>query len=1143
MAFQPLRKPAPATPKTEALRSTARGVPVEPAHSPLERQAETVARQVAAGHSVPPVKANPTVPGARPARALRPGGEASAPTRTQPAPAPVPAPQPAPAPAPAPRGVQRSPALQPPDGGEPLPEATRRTLEARLGTPLDEVRVHRGTAARQTADELQARAFTTGRDIWLGPGESADDIELMAHEVTHVLQQRDPNVPARVMRNGRREADETPVDPAQLDPLVGRYEPGAGARPGLIRFSQVGAPGFKLAGRRGALWTEQAGGAGLKYRRNYQRGSPDQRNKWRNEIAKDRILEQLRDKEAEAHAGPYEGSTHYFKIGLGSGQQAFYFGTLDDIATEMALPTWTHGSAPQFHSYDVDHTVELQVAYWPQDRSANRMANYELLDSDLNQASGRAIKADIDARVQGFIEASHGALGRSPDQLKDRYDLGFDAATALRGQPASLTRAQYWTREEIEQGLQLRRVEAAGPADIGRAGEARLIGRERGGISKRFTWGGGEAPQPVRDSEADWLRPFVLVDKLFHTDSESVADPAFGTLRLTVPPNDPLWRRIRAPREVDATRIPGARYAGTINKQAVRQALAEELKIKGASPLEVEQFDIENNGILAAGRVASDIPLLRDADIRFSIERGEAQIYKVFEGPEIPLPPPFVLDEMSLVLFASSRRGLGVQGDIALSITGLGRGTISARTSTEGPMQFDGRFDFDTRYFDPARLSFSYNADTGQWSGSGDLGLKPNTLPGIESATGHVEYDGTQLSGNLTVVPRLRALQQGVLAFSHSAAGGSRFAGTLTLSDAVPNVRSGEIETVLTQPPGSDEWRFAARGDLASSFAGFNQRLHVEYDHGGFVVEGGGDFRRGMLSGAVTIGATNYAVDEAGQRGTEPTDTLTAFGSGQVSVALTPWLTATGRIRLLPNGEIELFGELALPPALDVFDERSYQRRLFELNLDIPIIGFAVAGQRVGIFATLGAGLDLSAGIGPGQLRDTRLNVSYNPAHEDQTAIHGQARFVVPAHAGLRMFVRGALGAGIPIVSAELGLEAGGEIGLAGEAAAEAQVDWSPGRGLVLDAMGSIYVQPRFRFDLSGFLEVTADLWVTEIDLYSQRWQLASFEVGSALRFGVEFPLHYEEGRPFELDWDRVRFITPDVDLRQMMDEVIGQVV
>ena len=202
-----------------------------------------------------------------------------------------------------------------------------------------------------------------------------------------------------------------------------------------------------------------------------------------------------------------------------------------------------------------------------------------------------------------------------------------------------------------------------------------------------------------------------------------------------------------------------------------------------------------------------------------------------------------------------------------------------------------------------------------------------------------------------------------------------------------------------------------------------------------------------------------------------------------------------------------------------------------------------MAGQRIGIFATIGAGLDLTAGIGPGQLRDTRLNVTYNPAHEDQTTLHGQAAFVVPAHAGLRMFVRGALGAGIPVVSAELGLEAGGEIGLAGEARAEAAVDWSPGRGLVLDAMGSVFVEPRFRFDLTGFAEVTADLLVTEVELYSERWQLASFEVGSAMRFGVEFPLHYEEGQPFDVDWDRVRFITPDVDVGAVMEEVIGRVV
>jgi hypothetical protein len=37
---------------------------------------------------------------------------------------------------------------------------------------------------------LGARAFAHGNDIFLGAGESADDLALMAHEATHVAQQR-----------------------------------------------------------------------------------------------------------------------------------------------------------------------------------------------------------------------------------------------------------------------------------------------------------------------------------------------------------------------------------------------------------------------------------------------------------------------------------------------------------------------------------------------------------------------------------------------------------------------------------------------------------------------------------------------------------------------------------------------------------------------------------------------------------------------------------------------------------------------------------------------------------------------------------------------------------------------------------------
>lgn len=80
-------------------------------------------------------------------------------------------------------------AIQERGSGEPLSPGTRSTLEAGLGTDLSGVRVHRDGRARQAAVDMGARAFTHKNHIWLGPGESASDTRLMAHEATHVLQQ------------------------------------------------------------------------------------------------------------------------------------------------------------------------------------------------------------------------------------------------------------------------------------------------------------------------------------------------------------------------------------------------------------------------------------------------------------------------------------------------------------------------------------------------------------------------------------------------------------------------------------------------------------------------------------------------------------------------------------------------------------------------------------------------------------------------------------------------------------------------------------------------------------------------------------------------------------------------------------------
>jgi hypothetical protein len=77
--------------------------------------------------------------------------------------------------------------------GQPLPESARNFMENRFGQDFSQVRVHTGTESHELNNSLQARAFTTGSDIFFREGEynpeSGSGKELLAHELTHVVQQ------------------------------------------------------------------------------------------------------------------------------------------------------------------------------------------------------------------------------------------------------------------------------------------------------------------------------------------------------------------------------------------------------------------------------------------------------------------------------------------------------------------------------------------------------------------------------------------------------------------------------------------------------------------------------------------------------------------------------------------------------------------------------------------------------------------------------------------------------------------------------------------------------------------------------------------------------------------------------------------
>ena len=90
--------------------------------------------------------------------------------------------------------------------------------------------------------------------------------------------------------------------------------------------------------------------------------------------------------------------------------------------------------------------------------------------------------------------------------------------------------------------------------------------------------------------------------------------------------------------------------------------------------------------------------------------------------------------------------------------------------------------------------------------------------------------------------------------------------------------------------------------------------------------------------------------------------------------------------------------------------------------------------------------------------------------------------------------------------------------------------------------MGEIFVQPKFKFDVTGEVLVEADLLLKTIELYSKTWQLASFEYGSDLRFGVRFPIHYEEGRPFNISLSDVEFVVPEIDPMDLLTGLIKRI-
>ncbi len=121
-----------------------------------------------------------------------------------------------------------------PGPGRPLPSGLRARVEPHFNRDFSDVRLHDAPADQKAAARIGARAFTHKNRIWLGKGESPTNTRLMAHELTHVVQQTDG---AERLPIHREEVQREPIRREEDEGYI------AGKLEGYARY----VPGYTLA--------------------------------------------------------------------------------------------------------------------------------------------------------------------------------------------------------------------------------------------------------------------------------------------------------------------------------------------------------------------------------------------------------------------------------------------------------------------------------------------------------------------------------------------------------------------------------------------------------------------------------------------------------------------------------------------------------------------------------------------------------------------------------------------------------------------------------------------------------------------------------------------------------------------------------
>ncbi|SFV16959.1 eCIS core domain-containing protein [Pseudoduganella namucuonensis] len=1065
--------------------------------------------------------------------------------------------------------------------GAPLEDAVRGEFEQRFKADLSHVRIYTGPNAAFKAKELNAKAFSVGEHIAFAEGQYQPDTpegkQLIAHELAHVMQQQGgaarqvarcepgsaPAAPSPAPAAAATPSTPAPTGAAAPPSAAGGATGSAGR--GLIQVPALKLPELKyssaLENNHRKTAYDNALGRTLIRPAGYRRADVDsrQRTLWTGATRAGDLRTQLADK-----VRGLEPDKVYIAVPrtltLANAGQHVIVGAPNELALAMRQPRWDRQGRVDPNPFEIDHIVELQVG----GPGYDILDNLELLERTANGASGRAIDGYMDEALADYLRSPAAAAlpdtDKNAEVLKRQYRVQFQGF-AVQGTPAAGKR---WTLAEVRAADPAEGLRIYDPSDLTSPAptdpNAILRPWPAGVDATRFTGSpntlvlypsvrGGQPRQvPLRDGQpADpggvlqgWL-PGIDIGELNFTLNDT-GDGPIGRIRGRLN-HAQLAESARVDVDMTIKRRRGLANAGVLDTEALRsrfEGLLRDGGVTAFSPVIVDEVDVlPGVGLYIAGRVEPTIEMIRNASLDFQVRGNELIVSKTFYGGDIQLGGPLRVDGSDLTVGLGTRTGLNVSGGIAFSIDRLGQGTL--RGAGRGrEFAVEGNFAFDRGLFDAdANISLAYrrgpDAPDGKLSGAGTVTIGEGKVRGVRGATVRAEFDGERRSLDGTAQLDIPGVESATLGVRFTPEDGTTISGSARFRDQ-PGIRNGQITATLTEADGG--WTMSARGGAEATFAGITATLDASYDDGLFKFSAEAPFAAGPATGNVLVGVTNGDVDDDGNvtgagGGTE----LKGFGNGTVNVRLTEHLQGGVGLKVRPSGELLVSGRIGIPGSVELFGQYPppdrARRELFHMpTVSIPLVGFAVGGNTVGLALTINGRITGYAHVGPGLLTQAEIMVEdFNPAQPESLRVTGGATFDLPAAAGVEAGLDAGVSLGAAVVRSTAGINVSAAAGVEAHVTPHVDLDWTQADGLHVHGDLNASLSPQLRFSLIGYAEVVADAFVTSFTLWRKDWNLAERSIGSSLSLGLNVPVdYYSDDRGVVFDPNQVSFTVPELN-------------